>query len=262
MRRQLAATTRMVMLGAATTTAVAWMCAIAVDVPGQDYGTGARRAITARTHIDPNPVASRGLEPFESDVPGQPSVYATRWSGFGSAYWHSGTSVAYFPAPPGAPTMDGVVPRSLRAQITPWLTGDASWPGTDVARFHGARGWPFLALWCEFITTPSLPWNGRPSGGIELPWPGVQPGWYLPPPPKTALPLRPLWTGFAADTLVFAATWWLLHGGGRRWRASRRRRRNMCARCGYDLRGTEPPGVCPECGGSFGAVADRVHCPA
>jgi hypothetical protein len=67
------------------------------------------------------------------------------------------------------------------------------------------------------------------------------------------LPLRPIWPGFAINTIFYAAVLWIVFaipGGVKRFR---RRRRGHCIHCGYDLRGQPPPEAgqstkCPECG--------------
>lgn len=61
------------------------------------------------------------------------------------------------------------------------------------------------------------------------------------------IPFAPLWPGFIANTLIYAALWWLLFTGLVSARSARRTRRGLCTRCAYDLRGV-PSGVCPECG--------------
>jgi hypothetical protein len=59
------------------------------------------------------------------------------------------------------------------------------------------------------------------------------------------LPLRPIWPGFAINTLFYAAILWLLFtapGSVRRWR---RIRRGLCAKCAYPIGASD---VCTECG--------------
>ncbi len=73
-----------------------------------------------------------------------------------------------------------------------------------------------------------------------------------------ALPLRPIWPGFAINTIFYAAVLWRLTFGPftarrmiRRKRGHLRLKRGHCTKCGYDLRGTSGGGGgggCPECG--------------
>jgi hypothetical protein len=71
------------------------------------------------------------------------------------------------------------------------------------------------------------------------------------PPIETRLPVGPIWPGFAINTVFYAAVLWMLFALGgtpfalRKWR---RIRRGLCAKCGYDLRGSTSQ-TCPECGG-------------
>ncbi len=63
---------------------------------------------------------------------------------------------------------------------------------------------------------------------------------------NTLLPVAPIWLGFLANTLLYAALAWCMlfaPGEARRWR---RRKRGACQKCGYDLK--RIAGVCPECG--------------
>ncbi len=58
-------------------------------------------------------------------------------------------------------------------------------------------------------------------------------------------PMYPVMSGFALNTVIYAAAgagvWWAAAWAKRR----RRRRRGMCERCGYELAGLA---MCPECG--------------
>ncbi len=64
------------------------------------------------------------------------------------------------------------------------------------------------------------------------------------------LPLRPLWPGFAFNTVFYAVLLWILWLSPFVVRRAIRRKRGRCVNCGYDLRGTSGGGgeVCPECG--------------
>ena len=62
------------------------------------------------------------------------------------------------------------------------------------------------------------------------------------------LPLRPLWPGFAINTIFYAAVLWVLFAVPVKVRRWRRIKRGHCASCGYSLRGTPHVEKCPECG--------------
>src|SRR5204863_9181926 len=59
--------------------------------------------------------------------------------------------------------------------------------------------------------------------------------------------LRPIWPGFAINTIFYAAILWLLFVAPFKLRRWRRIKRNHCVKCNYDLRGTTHQ-RCPECG--------------
>jgi len=112
-------------------------------------------------------------------------------------------------------------------------------------------GWPFRSL-------GAYRHGQRPDlGRIFREPPAWTPRWqaewikgYVQPPakagdPPRVWPMYPIWSGFALNTLIFAAVpagvWWVA-GWARR---SRRRQRGMCVACGYELAGLA---MCPECG--------------
>ncbi len=59
--------------------------------------------------------------------------------------------------------------------------------------------------------------------------------------------LSPIWTGFAVNTLVFAACAGTIVVVPGKLRRAIRRRRGRCVKCNYDRRGI-PDAPCPECG--------------
>jgi hypothetical protein len=64
------------------------------------------------------------------------------------------------------------------------------------------------------------------------------------------LPLRPIWPGFAINTIFYAAIVWFLFfmpGAIRKLTGGVRRKRGQCAACGYSLR-DNVSNTCPECG--------------
>jgi len=61
------------------------------------------------------------------------------------------------------------------------------------------------------------------------------------------IPLHPIWPGLLFDTLFYAAIWFGVFIGFTGARRFIRAKRGRCPRCGYDLRGQLAQG-CPECG--------------
>jgi hypothetical protein len=115
-------------------------------------------------------------------------------------------------------------------------------------RIVNGRGWPRVSLWCERLEVvgpdavdsppPDLP---PLLGGIEtgLTWKTGVP---------RDLPLRPIWPGFAINTLFYAGLLWLLFAAPfalrRRFRGGRIKR-GLCPACAYPVGDTT---VCTECG--------------
>ena len=66
------------------------------------------------------------------------------------------------------------------------------------------------------------------------------------------LPARPLWPGFAINTLFYATILWLLAWGASAFRRFLRVRRGLCPKCAYPMGESS---VCTECGGALGKRA-------
>ena len=142
-------------------------------------------------------------------------------------------------------------PAELLADWTRIVSPTPEFESGEVSRETqavSARGLPMLALWCETtrrgagrirggFDTGSLPlnhwrWLKRIPGGSFLANPRV-------------LPLRPLWPGFAVNTLFYAVVLWLLIPGPFVLRRLIRRRRGLCPACAYPM---GESAVCSECG--------------
>ena len=121
----------------------------------------------------------------------------------------------------------------------------------------GSIGWPCLALQWE-LWLDHVPPRGREVGGSPRDHGQPADTWWLSgvglPFEKFGfglrswkrLPVRPIWPGFAVNTVFYAALLWLLTLGPFTARRIIRHRRGLCIQCGYDLRGS--PDTCPECG--------------
>ena len=115
---------------------------------------------------------------------------------------------------------------------------------TDVA-YETLAGWPWLAL-------RGVRWNQAQRGEpdhwvdhmlIETPLQSD----ILSGRDSRCLPFRPIWPGFAINTLIYATLGWLLFVGPFQVRRLIRHKCALCTNCGYDLRHADHR-VCPECG--------------
>lgn len=130
--------------------------------------------------------------------------------------------------------------------------GMSSGLGPQRTIIHIRVGWPMSAMaWYDYSDTVQK--DAPPLArawwmGIDLgrPMPATPPGsktWRVTP----RLPIRPLWPGFAVNSLALAAIFFMLLTGAHAIRRSRRRRQSRCEHCGYQLASLT---TCPECGSS------------
>ncbi len=131
-------------------------------------------------------------------------------------------------------------------------------PATDYGiRWVHAFGWPFVSMWRDYGAFGDG-YRYKLFHGLEVA--------FLPPDggfPR-AIPLDPIWLGFAFNTLFYAALLWLLIPGPFALRRLIRRTRGLCVACGYDLRHAEHD-ACPECGAAIPSPLReraRVKCSA
>jgi hypothetical protein len=104
-------------------------------------------------------------------------------------------------------------------------------------------GWPMLSVaadWFSYAAPEIIAGHASTSSGLipveNIPMlQGVVPH----------LPIRPHWTGFAINTIFYAAVLWVLFFAPGSVRRMIRRRHGLCPACAYPV-GTSP--VCTECG--------------
>ncbi|MHC4129644.1 MAG: hypothetical protein ACYSWT_05920 [Planctomycetota bacterium] len=215
MRHRLPTIAIFLLLGALVNVAVAWTCAYRV-----------------------------GFGPFEArqyELESGQSWSVLSWKAFGSR-----RVVSVRPVSESSET-DPV--RGRRPVFPGWsdIRGDhvpASGPSL-VLEAAEARGWPLLSLAArlEAGSKPPSLWAGESPDAVEIQPPANAANVYDA--SGRTLPLRPIWLGFAADTLFYAAAAWLLSRIPLALRRFSRARRGLCPACGY------PPGaaaVCTECG--------------
>lgn len=110
---------------------------------------------------------------------------------------------------------------------------------------HVAAGWPRLALSAERVTVHG---QSEQRDAIALTSvPGADPG------RSSLVPIRPVWSAFAANTLLYASLAFVLMLSWRYARRAHRIRKRRCPECAYSLNALPAArnGVrCPECGTS------------
>jgi hypothetical protein len=108
--------------------------------------------------------------------------------------------------------------------------------------YENASGWPTLATYSREESTHQC--ETRTAYAIRV--------------QDFTLPLRPIWPGFAINTIFYAAVLWIVFAVPAKLRKWRRIKRGQCASCGYSLRDimTEK---CPECGTLSSAGAHHTQ---
>ncbi len=214
MKRRLLIIAICLLLGAVVNVAVAWGSALCVDV----YDVGTYKGVTAVTTE----------EHWTLDT----------WSCGGAKFIHSLRQRGSYAIAAEAVDPGDLLPYWSKLAI-PSATYAAGLSDFEKHLVEG-RGWPLLALWCELRLTSGPPeLSYSVAGAIETPW-----EWKSNLRPR-ALPLRPIWPGFAANTLFYATILWLLTCGPFALRRFLRLRRGLCPKCAYPM---GESGVCTECG--------------
>jgi len=119
-------------------------------------------------------------------------------------------------------------------------------PGTDINRVYWQSvfcyGWPCLALDLELQSVIHRPLWRRDTtvaaGALSL-------SFWRTNKVHPFVPLRPIWPGFAINTLFYAGVLWVLFCGPFALRRMIRRRRGRCTHCAYPIGQSL---VCTECG--------------
>jgi hypothetical protein len=140
-----------------------------------------------------------------------------------------------------------------------WFSAEALWLRESLPEHETtilvSSGFPFHALWGMQTSGPPF-YLGVGFTTIERV--GISVSRYQ---REVLLPVRPLFPGFAINTIFYAAVLWMLFAVPGAVRRRVRRTRGQCASCGYSLRGhghDDPGGKCPECGANSVAAAAAV----
>jgi hypothetical protein len=146
------------------------------------------------------------------------------------------------------PMSSNVMPHWLEARA---IDADdlAASDGRVTYVLSDARGWPFLSMWSRQQRTewPRVPNKVelRINGGVDPSLPSI---FFLNKSWSRCVPLRPIWTGFALNSAIYAAAIWLSIAMVKLIIKRVRRARRLCPDCGYPMGLT---GVCSECGAAL-----------
>jgi hypothetical protein len=187
-RRILARVALYLILGFATTIAIAWFSALLAPLRGLSYA---------------NPTC---LNDFIGN-------------GFSIIEWHLPCTdrVAWFGRPSASPNpAAGELPTFAFSRRFPHWWGrpiqvETDTITSDIQHVQDARGWPIVALWCEWPSAQDR--VGPIRGGLALPSAPQRDLSAGDPPDVFAvrgLPLRPIWIGLVADTLILGFAWFAL----------------------------------------------------
>ncbi|MCH8152515.1 MAG: hypothetical protein IH830_09110 [Planctomycetes bacterium] len=257
------------LLGAVLNVAVASACALAVDLSKGGEFTFQVRDDLFYARLRQRPGAIRALVWRSND----PDIPADGWDYSMIQNWMAYLGDAFYLSAADEKA------RQARAQLQPVTQrgDDGNSPAfpTWIPRGHlrkrelsgydfptpiiyDARGWPFVAMRCEVV----FPIGGAQgqeyiTGGMRIsPRAGALREWLS----FRVLPIRPIWPGFAVNTLFYTAILLPLISGPFALRRLIRRKRGVCVACGYDIHHADHD-VCPECGAAIRlqrAVAPRI----
>ncbi len=228
MKRRIFIVVIFLLAGAVVNVAVAWGCAVWSPLPPPERMRGPTPADRAwwqehaRTGITPEPLLLSMTEAFGSD-------YRLLTGAREDAGIH--VRVQLYD--------DGLVQTfeftSGHSNPNPWdqsLRAQAGWPLRSMAGERWRAAAPFNAL-KSVVHALALPPGPEAVNVAAFP---IQ---------HRLAPLRPLWSGFAVNTLLYAVVLWLLILGPFALRRFIRIRRGLCPACAYP-RGESD--VCSECG--------------
>ena len=168
-------------------------------------------------------------------------------------HWRSNTPEDW-PAAPNYVGRDESFGVSER--YTEWVDARPGWLADQPAQeWVLSSGWPFRSMFIErHRILPREPCYGLWKVSVSQwtwddgwPIPAWMPGSERGQLGVSGLPLKPIWPGFAINTVFYAGVLWLLFAAPFALRRRRRIKRGLCPKCAYDLRGCTGD-ACPECG--------------
>ncbi len=207
------------LVGVVLNVAVAWACTALLDPQFQEHYSA--------IHPGRSWVVTKGRRP------GHTQIISSWTSGWGRT--------------------EGRPPAAVERHMPKWAFPIDADPSLDLTvetdRIDDAAGWPYITMAGGAV----IRYRGDPPQTVKVQVSGIPIELFSAGDQGRALPLRPIWPGFAMNTLfytLFSGLLWLcLIQGSHRFQRFLWRKRGLCAKCGYDLRGASGGrGVCPECG--------------
>ena len=242
MKRRLAKIVVFLFLGAIVNIAVAWGCAVARPFPGDNWSD----TLAEATRVD------------WFYFPDEPGATAWQWHDIAAADgrgvgWET-RCLSFF-----GDRDDRI--RRISGDPPPRMLESVKLPDKSihVEVLHSAAGWPFAVFdgaavldhdvepypaletwWCLLVPFGRTYewWPAGPESAIEV---QLTSGYQI------VVPLRPIWPGFAINTIFYAVILCLLAFGPFAVRRFVRNKHGRCIKCGYDL-GHADHRACPECG--------------
>ena len=246
-RRGQAVTTVIVwlLLGAIVNVAVAWGCALwspVVAGASMSPADDETRLWTERLRSD---LSETPVDPREEFL-GEVHMYARRDRGFG----YEVSTVSQVVVLPTA---------RMRWREQAMSTIRAGWPSSALA----GRRWERVSGFDRYVPVPLIgapPPSTRPPPSVTVQWQTGAMEWTRPESLGGAsfrvFPFRPVWPGFALNTVFYAGVLWLLFAAPFALRRWRRIKRGLCPKCGYPV-GTSDK--CTECGAAVITQKAETH---
>ena len=217
MRRRIFIVVIFVLAGAVLNVAVAWGCAVLIQL--MEPGRGALPRVEASLR-EREPDGSWHFWAIERSKDRSVLLYHSFWDARSEDINGYGVSTELRPD-----------------ELAPSWAGLRTPPDTDYeSRWVHAFGWPVVSMWRDYDLSAT---RFELLHGLRITFLPSDRG--LP----RAVPLHPIWTGFAVDTLFYATILWLLIPGPFVLRRFVRLKRGRCVKCGYPMGQSV---VCSECG--------------
>ena len=230
MKRRVLMVLALLVAGAVVNMAVAWGCAVWIPASGPYIG---ERRAASLTELEAD-----GAWRFWAI-----ERYARSGAVLYRSHWDTRSELL---------DCDEITTRSTDlkpSELAPSWAGLRTPPAADYEIRHAhAYGWPFISMWQDYLYTGGG-YGGDLVHGLQLAFLPADGGF------ARAVPLCPIWPGFAVNALFYAAVLCVPICGLFALRRLIRRRRGLCPACAYPM---GESAVCTECGKPLPGRAEAV----